>query len=157
MTAVAMFYNLTRSGLDDTVSMILNKAVAQGWRVMLRAPDSNMLAHFDDKLWLGPEEDFLPHGIAGGPHDADQPVLLGTGVIGNRAQGLMLLAGAEVAEPEMTGLERVWILFDGSDEAAVSAAREKWARVTGWGLAAQYWADETGAWVKKVDRAAVIS
>ena len=154
MAAVAMFYHLTRAGLDDTVAMIVTRAVGQGWRVMLRGTDQALLGHLDEKLWLGAEEGFLPHGLQGGPHDADQPVLLGQGAIANGARGLMLLSGAAVDQAELAGLERVWLLFDGADPAAVQAARGQWTRLTGWGLAAQYWSDEDGSWVKKVDKAA---
>ncbi len=155
MTAIALFYQLTRAGLDETVNMILIRAMAQGWRVMVRAPDVGLLAHLDDMLWLGPEDGFLPHGVAGGSKDGEQPVLLGAGGIGNEAQGLMLLAGAEVVEAELVGLERVWLLFDGADGEAVEAARGQWRLLTSWGLAAQYWSDETGTWAKKMDKAAV--
>ncbi len=157
MTAVAMFYHPTRAGLDDTVTMILNRATGQGWRVMLRCPDKGLLDHLDAKLWLGPEEGFLPHGVEGGLHDAEQPLLLGSGPISNGARGLVLLAGAGVTSDEVAGLERVWLLFDGADEAAVQAARGQWTQLTGWGLAAQYWSDESGSWAKKVEKAAVVT
>ena len=64
-------------------------------------------------------------------------------------------SGALVLPAELVGLERVWLVFDGADEAAVQAARGQWTQLTGWGMAAQYWADETGSWVKKVEKAAV--
>jgi DNA polymerase III subunit chi len=156
VAAVAMFYHLTRAGLDDTVAMIVARATGQGWRVMVRGTDTGLLGHLDDKLWLGPEDAFLAHGLEGGPHDADQPVLLGQGAIPNGAQGLVLLSGAEVQPEEVTGLERVWLLFDGADEGAVQAARAQWTRLTGWGMAAQYWAGDSGGWVKKVDKAAAV-
>jgi DNA polymerase III subunit chi len=155
MPAVAMFYHLKSAGLDDTVTMILSRAMGQGWRVMVRSPDKDLLDHLDAKLWLGPEDGFLPHGLQGGPHDADQPVLLGSGSITNGAKGLFLLGGADVDATELPGLDRVWVLFDGQDETAVQRARSQWTRLTGWGLAAQYWSDETGSWVKKVEKAAV--
>lgn len=155
MPAVAMFYHLKSAGLDDTLTMILSRAVGQGWRVMLRSLDQSILVHLDAKLWLGSEDGFLPHGLQGGPYDADQPVLLGSGPIANGANGLFLLAGADVDLAELPGLERVWVLFDGQDAAAVQVARSQWTRLTGWGLAAQYWSDETGTWVKKVEKAAV--
>ena len=156
MAAVAMFYHLMRAGLDDTVTMIVTRAMGQGWRVMLRGTDWGLLGRLDDKLWLGPEDGFVPHGLEGGPHDADQPVLLGLGPIANAAQGLVLLSGAEVQRDEVPALERVWLLFDGADEAAVQAARDQWTRLTGWGMAAQYWSDDSGTWVKKVEKAAVL-
>ena len=155
MTAVVMFYHLTRSGVDETVTTILTRAMGQGWRIMIRCPDKGLLDQLDAKLWLGAEDSFLPHGVEGGPHDAHQPVLLGSGPITNGARGVFLLAGATVEQEELTGLDRVWLLFDGGDEAAVQAARGQWTRMTGWGLAAQYWTDESGSWVKKVEKAGV--
>ena len=154
MSAVAVFYHLTRLGLDDLVATLLNRALGQGWRVFIRCPDKGLLEHLDAKLWLGPEDGFLPHGMQGGAQDAVQPVLLGSGEITNEAKGLMLLGGALAGQAEVVGLERVWLVFDGSDAAAVQAARGQWTLLTGWGLAAQYWADETGPWVKKVEKAA---
>ena len=150
----AVFYHLIRAGLEDTLRMILTRAVAQGWRVFLRGTDAAALARLDEKLWLGPEDGFLPHGLAGGAHDAMQPVLLGQGAIGNAAQGLLLVDGASVAVTEALPLERVWVLFDGADAAQVQGARGLWTRLTGAGMAAQYWSDEGGAWVKKTEKAA---
>ena len=124
MAAVAVFYHLTRAGLDDTVTTTVTRAMGQGWRVMLRCPDRGLLEHLDDKLWLGPEDGFLAHGIEGGPADADQPVLLGSGPIVNAARGLILLAGAKVDRSELDGLDRVWLMFDGADDAAVQHAGE---------------------------------
>lgn len=154
MPATAVFYHLMRAGLDETVVTTVTRARATGWRVMIRAPQLGLLQHLDAKLWLGPEEGFLAHGLAGGPHDTDQPVLLGQGEMANGAQGLMLLGGADATLDEVAGLQRLWVLFDGADADAVAKARLSWTRFTGWGLAAQYWSDESGAWVKKSERAA---
>ena len=49
----AVFYHLIRAGLEDTLRMILTRAVAQGWRVFLRGTDAAALARLDEKLWLG--------------------------------------------------------------------------------------------------------
>ena len=155
MPATAVFYHLMRAGLDETVLTTVTRALGAGWRVMIRAPDMALLQRLDAQLWLGPEEGFLAHRLAGGPYDADQPVLLGHDKIANGAKGLMLLGGGEASPEEVAGLERIWVLFDGSDPDAVAQARQSWTRFSGWGLAAQYWSDEGGAWVKKSERAAV--
>ena len=149
--ALVLFYHLTRSPLEVTARTLLGKALAAGWRVMLRGTSRDSLGHLDAQLWLGPEEGFLPHGLEGGPHDADQPILLGLGAITNGAQGLMLVDGAAVEVAEACMLERVWVLFDGGDEVAVSAARAQWKVLTGAGVAAQYWSEAGGHWEKKAD------
>ena len=146
---VVMFYHLTASGMEETARNLLTRSLQAGWRVMLRGTDVARLQRLDGMLWQGPDDSFLPHGLDGGPHDAHQPVLLGTGAIGNDAQALMAVDGAAVAAEEATGLERVFILFDGHDQEAVAAARVQWKTLTGAGLAAQYWSEESGRWEKK--------
>ena len=149
----AVFYHLTRSGSDETLATILPRAMAAGWRVMIRSPNRATLERLDAKLWLEPEEGFLPHGLESGPQDADQPVLLGRGAAVNGAKGVALLDGAEPLAGE-EALERIWLLFDGADEAAVQQARGLWTRLTAAGMAAQYWSEETGRWVMKTEKKA---
>ncbi len=111
------------------------------------------MAWLDEKLWLGPEDGFLPHGIAGGPADADQPVLLTTAAdLPNGAVCLMTVDGAEVSKDEVQAMERVCVLFDGNDPAAVQAARVQWKTLTDAGCSAQYWSEESGRWEKKAEK-----
>ncbi len=146
------FYHMTRTPLEATLPLLLAKALEAGWRVAVRGTDPYRLAWLDDKLWLGGDESFLPHGIAGGAHDADQPVLLTTGA--DRANGaacVMAVDGADVEAGEAAELERVCILFDGNDPVAVEKARGQWRDLTGAGVAAQYWSQESGRWEKKAE------
>ncbi|MEI4470173.1 DNA polymerase III subunit chi [Frigidibacter sp. MR17.24] len=155
----ALFYHLTRSSLEDTVATILSRALEMGWRVVLRCPADGaaLAARLDERLWTrdgGAEgTGFLPHGRAGGPQDAAQPVLICEGPRdAGPAQALMAVGGAEVAAAEIAGHERVWILFDGNDPEALARARDQWRDLTGAGAAAQYWSEEGGRWEKKTER-----
>ncbi|MET4103158.1 DNA polymerase-3 subunit chi [Roseovarius sp. MBR-78] len=148
----AYFYHLTRRPLEVTLPQLLDKALAAGWRVAVRGVDAARMDRLDAQLWLGPEDGFLPHGRAGGPHDADQPVLLTTDTASpNGAACVMAVDGAEVTPEEVQALERACILFDGSDEVALARARAQWKALTGAGCAAQYWSEETGKWQKKAE------
>jgi DNA polymerase III subunit chi len=148
----AYFYHLTQKPLEATLPMLLGKALGAGWRVAVRGTDADRMDWLDQKLWLGPEDGFLPHGLAGGAHDADQPVLLTVAPeAANNPQCLMTIDGAAVTPDETKALERVCILFDGNDPAAVDAARGQWRSLTGAGCAAQYWSEESGRWEKKAE------
>lgn len=148
----AYFYHLTRQPLEATLPMLLEKSLGAGWRVVVRGRDAARLAWLDERLWLGPEDGFLPHGIAGGLQDADQPVLLTTeSACPNGAACLMAIDGAEVHAEEVQAMERVCILFDGNDDAAVQVARGQWKALTGAGCAAQYWSEAGGRWEKKAE------
>lgn len=149
----AYFYHLTRRPLEATLPVLLDRARGAGWAVELRGTDRARMQWLDDKLWLGPEDGFLPHGLAGGPHDSDQPVLLCTEgeAATNGAVCLMAVDGAAVSAEEVETLERVCVLFDGHDPEALQAARGQWKALTGAGCAAQYWSEESGRWEKKAE------
>lgn len=149
----AYFYHLTERPLEMTLPVLLQKALDAGWRVELRGTESAAMERLDRQLWQG--DGFLPHGLAGGPHDADQPVLLTTvGGGATQADCIMSVDGAEVTPDEVTKAERVCILFSGADDRAVEHARGQWRGLTDAGAAAQYWAEEAGRWVKKAESAA---
>ncbi|SHG31443.1 DNA polymerase III subunit chi [Cognatishimia maritima] len=149
----AYFYHLTHSPLDVALPMLLEKAIGAGWRVAVRGTDAARLDMLDQKLWLGREESFLPHAIAGGPHDAMQPILLTTeSSAPNDASCLMSVDGAEISAEEIQAMDRVCILFDGLDDEAVSHARRQWKALTDAGCAAQYWSEESGQWEKKAEK-----
>lgn len=144
------FYHLTRSPTEATLATLLDRALAQGWRVAVRACDAARLEWLDQKLWMGPEEGFLPHGIAGGPRDGMQPVLLTIG----QADGcdcLMAIDGAEVTAEEAARAERTCILFDGNDAGALEGARGQWRTLAGAGITAVYWSEESGRWQKMAE------
>ncbi|MEM9550224.1 MAG: DNA polymerase III subunit chi [Pseudomonadota bacterium] len=147
------FYHLTRRPLEDTLPLLLHKAREAGWRVAVRGVDPARMAWLDEKLWLGPEEGFLPHGLAGGLHDAQQPVLLSTdAATGNAPACVMCVDGAAIEVDEINALERTCVLFDGNDPVALAAAREQWKQLTDAGCAAQYWSEDSGRWEMKAKR-----
>lgn len=144
-----LFYHLTRSPAEQLLPVLIGKSLAAGWRVELRGADPDRMDWLDRQLWQG--DGFLPHGLAGGPHDARQPVLLtlqGQEAV-NAPSCLMALHGVEVAAPEALRLDRVCILFDGGDSTAVARAREQWKALTAAGATAQYWSEEGGSWQRK--------
>jgi len=148
----AFFYHLTRRPLEQTLPVLLGKAREAGWRIAVRGADAGRMEWLDEKLWQGPDDGFLPHGLAGGPHDADQPILLTTGAAANDPACLMTVDGAEVSPEEVQALERVCVLFDGHDPEALNRARGQWKALTDAGCSAQYWSEESGRWEKKAEK-----
>lgn len=151
----AYFYHLTRRPLEATLPLLLSKSLAAGWRVQVVGGDPARLEALDARLWLGDEANFLPHGLAGGAHDAEQPILL-TPLRKPDLQAacVMCIDGAEISAEDVSALERACILFDGNNEAELNAARLQWKRLTDAGCAAQYWSEESGNWQKKAEKSA---
>ncbi|WP_106744143.1 DNA polymerase III subunit chi [Yoonia maritima] len=148
----AYFYHLTDSPLETTLPMLIGKAREAGWRVLVRTNNDGLTKRLDGVLWQGPDDGFNPHGVAGGPHDSDQPVLLGN-VPAEGFHCLMSVAGADVTAEEINAAERTCILFDGWDQEALQYARGQWKALTDAGCKAQYWAQEDGRWTKKAEKA----
>ena len=129
--------------------MLIGKSLQAGWRVELRGRDRARQVALDEALWQG--EGFLPHGLAGGPHDARQPALLTVEgqAAANAPRCLIALDGAEVTGAECAGLERACIVFDGNDPEALERARVQWRALKEAGVAAEYWSEADGRWERK--------
>lgn len=155
----AYFYHLTRSALPAALALLIPKANAAGWPVLVRGTDPARLQVLDQALWLtGAEDGFLPHGLVGGAHDAAQPALLAATAPGtpapNAARCLMTIDAAPVDPSEAADYARICILFDGGDEAALASARAQWKALTAAGVAAQYWSEASGQWRKQAEHPA---
>lgn len=148
--AEVRFYHLTELPLERALPPMLDRTLQRGQRAVVRGTDSGRLSALDRHLWTYADESFLPHGMDGDPEPSRQPVwLTASETVPNGAQALFLVDGAGAAPEEMAGMEVTAVLFDGHDPAAVEAARGQWRAVTGAGLAAVYWAQEGGRWVKR--------
>jgi DNA polymerase-3 subunit chi len=142
------FYHLTRTGADRALPPLLGRTLAAGQRalVLCRAPER--VAALDAALWECADPDWLPHGTAA-DGDADlQPIWLATeDAAVNGARFLFLIDGAESAHTQE--FDRVFDLFDGNDEAAVQAARERWKTAKAAGHKLAYWQQGARGWEKK--------
>ncbi len=147
--ALARFYRLRAEPAEALLSTLIGKALEAGMRVAVRGTDPARMEALDLALWQG--EGFLPHGLAGGPHDADQPALLVTGAtpaaeLPNRPACLIALDGAPLDPAEAAGLDRALVVFDGTDPAQLDIARGQWKALTAAGIAAEYWNRDSGRW-----------
>jgi DNA polymerase-3 subunit chi len=143
------FYHLERSRLEQVLPDLLEKALARGWRALVRSPAADRIERLDDWLWAYRDDSFLPHGLAGEPLADRQPVLLTAGADNpNGAQVLFLIDGAESGD--LAGVERCILIFDGADEVAVALARGEWTRFKSAGHTVAYWKQgEQKGWVKQ--------
>lgn len=150
-----MFYHLTRRPLNVVLPQVIDRARAQGWRVAIRGSNLQALRQLDQQLWLAGDESFLAHGLAGTGFDADQPILLTTETdTANGAACLISVDGAAVTPADATAMQRVCVFFDGNDSDALDHARGQWRTLTGQGVGAQYWSEESGKWEMKAEQAA---
>jgi DNA polymerase-3 subunit chi len=148
MTEV-LFYHLERARLEDVLPQLLQKTLERGWRAVVQTSAAERVADLSRQLWEWRDGEFLAHGSDADGHAEHQPVWLTAGDDNpNGANVRFLVDGADGAVE--SGLERLIIMFDGNDEAALKAARDKWKSVTARGYTATYWQqNERGGWARK--------
>ncbi len=141
------FYHLERRRLDQALPSLLEAALEDGRRVLVRASSDEMVAALNERLWTYDDASFLPHGAAGDGDPMTQPVFLTSELENpNAATLLVRLSGAEIADSD-DAFELVAILFEGRDEAALAEARGEWRRLKDQGGAISYWREgDEGAW-----------
>ena len=146
MTAVG-FYHLTRTKAVDALPKLLGRTLAAGQRAVVLCGDAARVAAMDDALWAASDPEWLPHGSAR-TGDADlQPIwLTASDEAPNGARYLFLLDGGPAG---LDAYDRVFDLFDGTDPAAVQAARARWSAAKAAGHALTYWQQTERGWDKK--------
>jgi DNA polymerase III subunit chi len=144
------FYHLQRTPLMQALPRLLEKAIAAGHRVVVKAASASEVEALDVALWTFSPPSFLPHGSAADGHAEHQPIYLTTENDNPNGAGLLVLVGgADTDRLEM--YQRCLDLFDGSDAEAVDAARRRWRTRQTAGHPLTYWQqNEAGGWGKKV-------
>jgi DNA polymerase-3 subunit chi len=142
------FYHLTRTGPDQALPQLLGRTLAAGQRALVLCGNAERIAALDAALWQCAEPDWLPHGTATDGAAELQPIWLSMeDAAPNGARFLFLIDGA--ASTRLGEFDRVFDLFDGRDEAAVQAARQRWVVAKAAGYALTYWQQGARGWEKK--------
>lgn len=148
MTQIA-FYHLENWPLERALPMLLEKTLASGKRALVLAGSEERVEALTNLLWTYHQDAWLPHGSAADGDAEDQPVWLAISDDNpNRADYLFLTDGA--TSTRMVDFERCFELFDGRDEAALAAARQRWKDYAAAGHALTYWRQtDAGGWRKQ--------
>ena len=143
------FYHLLSTPLEKALPSLMAKALDGEHRVAIHSADAKQRKAISDAMWK--QQKFLPHGEAAAEHASEQPILLSeTMARDNGADVLVILDGAELETAE--GFTKVLDVFNGADDAAVTAARTRWARYKEEGYALHYIKQQpNGGWKKEAE------
>ncbi|MBX7500318.1 DNA polymerase III subunit chi [Qipengyuania sp. YG27] len=124
MTTRVDFYQLSRDPVDVTVAKLARKVLQAGERLLVVSGDPGQRDHLAKTLWEQGGAAFLANGMAGGPHETRQPILLSeTCAAPNEARMALIADGAW--REEALGFDRVLLLFDAAQR---DAAANLWRR-----------------------------
>ncbi|OHD05030.1 DNA polymerase III subunit chi [Sphingopyxis sp. RIFCSPHIGHO2_12_FULL_65_19] len=140
------FYRLTRDPAERVLPALATRVLANGDRLLVVAAPAMQRQAIDEALWTLNPASFLPHGHAGSPDEAIEPILI-SGILASpppNGATIVALADGEWRDEALT-FDRVLLLFDNS---RIDDARALWRT-----LAARedvdnrFWKqDENGRW-----------
>lgn len=141
------FHHLERRRIDEALPRILERALEEGQRVVVRAASDEMVQALNERLWTYDDASFLPHGAAGDGDAEAQPVFLTSAAENpNAASMLVRVAAAQAADGD-EAFDLALLLFDGRDEMSLAHARAEWRRLKDTGSAISYWREsDDGGW-----------
>lgn len=121
MTSIDFYFNA--GDRLQVACRLAGKALAQGKRTLIYAPDAETAQRVDRLLWTWPATGFVPHCALHDPLAAETPVLIGDAPA---AGGCEVLLNLGAATPP--GFERFERLLEvvAQDDAGRRAARERY-------------------------------
>lgn len=142
------FYQLSRDPAELVLPRLAQGTLAAGERLLVVSEDADQLTRIGEALWTRQPETFLANGMAGGVHDARQPILLSSEA--EPANGARYLALADGVWRDMAegfdAAARVFLLFP---PERIDDARTCWRMLgTREGVQRKYWRQDGGKWIE---------
>jgi len=148
--AEVLFYHLTSRPLEQALPELLGRCLERQWRAVVKCASAGRAEELCEQLWTFRREAFLPHGTRADGHPDLQPVFLThQDERPNNAEVLFLVDGSDTGMH--ADFQRVCDIFDGQDEAAVEAARNRWKAAKAGGHKLTYWQQGERSWEKKAE------
>ncbi len=139
------FYHLQTKTTEQALPELLTKALSQGRRIVVRAPDKAAVEALNDHLWTFRPDSFLPHGSAkDGLGDRQIVWLTAENDNPNKADTLMLTGGVHAED-----LSEYALCCDIFEASGAEGARVRWKACRDAGHDVTYWQQTENGWEKK--------
>lgn len=130
MTSIDFYFNATDR--LQVACRLAGKALAQGKRTLLFAPDPELSQRLDRLLWTWPATGFVPHCAADDPLAAETPVLIAAEPEATPSCEILLNLGAE-CPPLFERYDRLLEVVSAEEaDRAAARARYSWYRDRGY-------------------------
>ncbi len=149
MVVEIAFYQLRRTPLEKALPKLLEKVLESDRRALVLAASEERAEALNAALWTYDQGSFLPHGTARDGRPERQPILLATDDAAPNGAGIAVMVDG-VAPADPGRFERCLDIFDGSDTAALKAARARWRGHRERGDTVTYWEQtQSGSWERR--------
>ena len=120
MTSIDFYFNA-----EDRLQVacrLAAKALKQGSRMLIYAPDAETASRLDSMMWTWPALGFVPHARVNGPLAAEAPVLIASGEETPPDCELLLNLGGE-CPPHFERFTRLFEVVSSGEEEKASGRR----------------------------------
>ncbi len=143
-----LFYHLEQRKLEQTLPLLIEKTLEKGWRAIIEVGTKERAKAISTVLWTYKDDSFLPHAIAGGEDDKNQPILISLEHDNiNSANVRFFVDGCELRLDK--DYDRLIYMFDGHDSNEVNKARILWKKFSSENNITYWQQDSLGKWQKK--------
>lgn len=138
------FWQLSRDPVEKVVTLIAQRVMGEGERLLVVSKDADQRADISKELWKAGPDSFLANGEATAPGAEQQPILLSSSPEALNTASHVIFADGEYRAPD--GFARAFLLFD---EQTLEAARATWRSLDGMEeLERSFFRQDGGKWVK---------
>ncbi|WP_079638362.1 DNA polymerase III subunit chi [Sphingopyxis flava] len=140
------FYRLTRDPAERVLPAVAARILAEEARLLVVAESAMQRQAIDEALWSLQPASFLPHGAAGTPDEAIEPILIAGTLLSPAPNGARHVALADGTwREEALAFDRAFLFFDNS---RLDNARATWRTLSAAKLAEiHFWKqDDRGRW-----------
>lgn len=143
------FYHLTRSSLENTLPVLVERALDRFGRVTIQCLSKEQRDAIDNHLWVYADEAFIGHGTECDRYPNLQPIFLTTGHENpNDSKIRFLLEGAVCLD--INTYQRLVVIFDGRNDAQLDLVRAQWKQYKAENHNLTYWQQtEDRGWKKR--------
>ena len=112
-----------RARPEQAAARLAERHWSQGQKVLILAVDPAQAELLDRALWSYEQNSFLPHAQAGGPDQAEEPVLIATDLT-NPNQAPVLISAAPLGEMPCADFQYLIQLLPLDDDAGLQVCRK---------------------------------
>lgn len=142
------FYHLTTRPLEDALPRLLDRVLQAGKRAVVLTATQERAEDLAELLWED-RDAWRPHGTETDGHAADQPIWITANPEDNPNAAEIIVLTEGMDSPQVDRLERTLDIFNGRDDSALQAARQRWKARCAAGHLVIYWQqDDAGRWTE---------
>lgn len=146
------FYHLKKTNTYLALCKLLNKAIDQQNKILVRTDSKETSEEVDEYLWSYDPTSFVPHSKLGDHDNTHSPIFITHEMDNlNNACYLFILNTPNFSVSEIPHFQRTFILFSDADKDFMDTARKLWADTAAFDLERKYWVEEKKSWVLKMD------